>query len=384
MLYREMGNTGEKVSILGFGCMRFPTQGRYDRIDYEKTVSLLDFALEKGLNYLDTAYPYHGISNSQGGESEVFLGEYLSQNSRREEVYVATKMPTWLLEDSEDLDYFLDKQLKRLQTDQIDFYLLHSLKEKHWDDLEGMGILEFLDSALEDGRINYTGFSTHDETAFFKKVADAYKWDICLIQNNYLDEEIQAGQEGLQYAAGKGMGVTVMEPLKGGVLAKNVPSDVQMLWEESPVPRKPAEWALRYLWDKPEISVVLSGMNSMQQLVENLITAEEGEPHSLSLEEKDIMEKVKQAFQKNIAVQCSACGYCTPCPTGVNIPQCFSYLNQAAMLNDISNVQAQYYFMLNDTERAGKCIECGLCEEACTQNLSIRELLKEVKKTFGQ
>jgi predicted aldo/keto reductase-like oxidoreductase len=383
MLYREMGQTGEKVSILGFGCMRLPIKGSYDQIDVERSSELLDHALNQGINYLDTAYPYHGRGTSQGGASELFLGEYFAGNSRRDEVYVATKSPTWLLEEEGDLDRFLDEQLKRLQTDCIDFYLLHSLKERQWFDLEDLGVLEFLDRAISDGRIKYTGFSTHDTTSFFKEVVDSYQWDMCQIQYNYLDENIQAGKEGLQYAASKGVGVVIMEPLKGGVLANHVPVEVQKIWDESQFERKPAEWALRYLWDIPEISVVLSGMNTIAQLQENLNTAENGLPNSMASEEKQIMEEVKKVYMGKIAVECSACGYCMPCPSGINIPQCFSYLNQAEMLEEYSEVKSQYYFMLKETEMAGNCLECGLCEEICSQHLPIREKLKEVAGKMG-
>lgn len=383
MLYRELGSTGEKVSILGFGCMRLPTMGNYDKIDSEKAYSLLDYALQQGVNYLDTAYPYHGISNSRGGESEVFLGEYLAENNRHDEVYLATKLPTWLLKEPEDMEKFLDEQLKRLRTDQIDFYLLHSLKEKQWFHLEDLGVFEFLDSAVADGQIKYTGFSTHEETGFFKEVVDSYPWDVCQLQYNYLDENIQVGKEGLKYASMEGLGTLIMEPLKGGVLANHVPPEVEKIWDEVPVKRNPAEWALRFLWNLPEVNVVLSGMNTIEQLVENLKTSEEGLPDSLSALENEAMEKVKMAYHAKIRVECSACGYCMPCPSGINIPQCLSYLNQAAMLNDISNIQGQYYFMLKDTEHASNCLECGLCEEICTQKIPIREMLKEVKKTFG-
>jgi hypothetical protein len=311
------------------------------------------------------------------------LGEYFAGNSRRDEVYLATKSPTWLLEEEGDLDRFMDEQLKRLQTDCIDFYLLHSLKERQWFDLEDLGVLEFLDRAISDGRIKYTGFSTHDTTSFFKEVVDSYQWDMCQIQYNYLDENIQAGKEGLQYAASKGVGVVIMEPLKGGVLANHVPVEVQKIWDESQFERKPAEWALRYLWDIPEISVVLSGMNTIAQLQENLNTAENGLPNSMASEEKQIMEEVKKVYMGKIAVECSACGYCMPCPSGINIPQCFSYLNQAEMLEEYSEVKSQYYFMLKETEMAGNCLECGLCEEICSQHLPIREKLKEVAGKMG-
>ena len=383
MWYREMGKTGEKVSILGFGCMRLPIRGRYDQIDVEKASNLLDYALDHGINYLDTAYPYHGIDTSHGGNSEIFLGEYLNENSRRDEVYLATKLPTWLLEDEGDMDNFLNEQLKRLQTDSIDFYLLHSLKENQWFQLEILGVLEFLDDALSDGRIKYTGFSSHDESDFNKEVIDSYDWDMCQIQYNYLDENIQAGKEGLHYAADKGLGVAIMEPLKGGVLANQVPSEVQRIWDESQFERTPAEWAFRYLWDISEISVVLSGMNTMEQLQENLNTAKNSIPNSMTSEEEKIMEEVKKVYQGKIAVECTACGYCMPCPSGINIPQCFSYLNQAEMLEDYSEVRNQYYFMLKEREMAGNCLECGLCEEICSQHISIREKLKEVARKMG-
>ncbi|MBW4258360.1 aldo/keto reductase [Methanobacterium sp. YSL] len=383
MLYREMGKTGEKVSILGFGCMRLPIRGSYVQIDVEKASNLLDYALDQGINYLDTAYPYHGISTSHGGNSEIFLGEYLTESSRRDEVYLATKLPTWRLENEEDMENFLTQQLKRLQTDYIDFYLLHSLKEKQWFHLEDLGVLDFLDDAVADGRIKYAGFSSHDETDFIKEVLDSYQWDMCQIQYNYLDENIQAGKEGLDYAAEKGLGVVIMEPLKGGVLADYVPPEVQKIWDDSPLKRTPAEWAFRYLWDISKISVVLSGMNTLEQLQENLQTAENGLPHSLTSLERNLMEEVKEVYQGKISVECSKCGYCMPCPSGINIPQCLSYLNQAGMFEDYSEVKNQYYFMLKDTERAGNCLECGLCEELCSQHLAIREELKKVVCKMG-
>lgn len=382
MLYREMGITGEKVSILGFGCMRLPTDGRYEHIDREKSSALLDFALESGVNYLDTAYTYHGKDNSHGGDSEVFLGEYFSENGCREEVYLSTKLPVWLVQEKADLDNLLDSQLKRMKTDFIDFYLLHSVKERNWSYLEDLGVQDFLDSAVEDGRIKYTGFSTHDNTELFKNVVDSYNWDMCLIQYNYLDEEIQAGREGLEFAAKRKMGIAVMEPLKGGVIANYTPPKVNRLWGEAPVYRTPAEWSFRYLWNNPDITTVLSGMNSMKHLVENIFTATDGEPYSLTGKELKLIDEVKEAYREKIEVECSACEYCMPCPNGVNIPQCFSYLNQAAMLNDSTHIRTQYHFMLKDEEKADNCLGCGVCEELCTQKLLVREKMKQVKQKF--
>jgi predicted aldo/keto reductase-like oxidoreductase len=382
MLYREMGDTDEKVSILGFGCMRLPTDGRYEHIDRKKATSLLDFALESGVNYLDTAYTYHGINLREGGDSELFLGEYLQDKVVREDVYLSTKLPSWLINEKRDLDKYLNSQLKRLKTDYIDFYLLHSVKERNWSHLEEVGVLDFLDAALADGRIRYTGFSSHDNTELFNDVVDAYKWDMCLIQYNYLDENIQVGRKGLKHANSRKMGVAVMEPLKGGVLADCIPEEVAEIWDNAPVQRTPAEWAFRYLWNHKEINTVLSGMHNMQHLVENIFTAAEGEPQSLTSQELKIMEEVKKLYKDKIAVECSRCEYCMPCPNGVNIPQCLSYLNQAAMLNDAQNVHTQYHFMLKDDEKADNCLGCGLCEEICTQNIPIREKIKQVKLEF--
>jgi len=359
MLYREMGETGEKVSILGFGCMRLPTDGKNGHIDRKRATTLLDFALDSGVNYLDTAYSYHGVDIREGGDSEIFLGEYLNEHNR-DEIYLSTKLPSWLIEKKEDMERLLNLQLERLQTDYIDFYLIHSVKERNWSQLEELGLLDFLDAAVADGRIRYTGFSTHDGTELFKDVVDSYNWDMCLIQYNYLDENIQAGSEGLKYAARRNMGIAIMEPLKGGVLGKYTPPEVNKIWENVPEKRTPAEWAFRYLWNHPEISTVLSGMNDMKHLVENLFTAEEGLPDSLSPEEIRIMDEVKEAYQNKIEVACTACGYCMPCPNGVNIPECFNYLNQASMLNDASNIHSQYHFMLNDEEKADNCLGCGV------------------------
>lgn len=382
MLYREMGRTGEMVSILGFGCMRLPTDGRYEHIDRKKASSLLDFALESGVNYFDTAYTYHGINMKEGGDSELFLGEYFHENGNRNEVYLSTKLPSWLINEKKDFDKYLNNQLKRLGTDYIDFYLLHSVKEKNWSHLEEMGVLDFLDSAIDDGRIKYTGFSCHDGTELFKDVVSSYNWDMCLIQYNYLDENIQVGREGLEFAAKRKMGVAVMEPLKGGVLADYTPPEVEEIWSNAENQETPVQWAFRYIWNHPEINTVLSGMNKMKHLVENIFTALDGEPHSLTAEDLKLMDEVKEVYRQKIAVECSACDYCLPCPNGVNIPRCFSYLNQAAMLNDSTNVGTQYHFMLKDEEKADNCLGCGVCEELCTQNLPIREKMKQVKQEF--
>ncbi len=376
MLYRKLGKTGEKVSILGYGCMRLPVlDEKPENVDEEKATELLRYAIDHGVNYVDSAYSYHS------GMSEVFLGKAL-KDGYREKVHLATKLSCKRVNIREDMDRFLDEQLEKLQTDCIDFYLLHAVKKSYWKKLKALGITEFLDSALEAGKIKYTGFSFHDELDVFKEIIDDYTWDLCQIQFNYLDEDFQAGIEGLKYAAEKGLAVIIMEPLRGGNLASNIPKDARKVWDKAEIKKTPAEWAFRYLWNYPEISVVLSGMSEMEHLKENLKIAEEGHPNSLSAEEKNLIYEVGGIYRSRIRVNCTGCKYCMPCPKGVNIPRNLSYLNDVFMLDDIENARFQYGVLLSPEEKAENCVECGKCEEVCPQNIKIREMLKEVKEIF--
>jgi len=378
MLYRKLGSTGIDVSILGFGCMRLPViNGNQSHIDEEKARKMLYYAIDNGVNYLDTAYPYHN------GASEKFLGKSLTEEYH-EKVYIATKIPSWNIKSREDMDYYLDKQLERLQSEKIDFYLVHSLNKNYWPQLEKAGVLEFLDDLKADGRIKYNGFSFHDDLEFFMDIADIYDWDICQIQYNFMDENYQAGREGLRYASSKNMGIVIMEPLRGGVLASYVPEDVQSVWDEAEVKRKPAEWAFKYLWDYPEIDVVLSGMSTLDQLKENIEYTSQGYPDSLSEDEKLLIKEACSAYRENRGVDCTACGYCMPCPKGVNIPDCFMYYNYATMLNDPENAKMHYMTILKNEEKASRCIECDECEMICPQMIDIKEKLKEVVKAFGR
>jgi len=244
MLFRTFGSTGEKISILGFGCMRLPIRdGKFDLIDEETASRMLHYAVDNGVNYADTAFPYHGTSFQQGGMSEIFLGRAL-QNGYRDRINLATKLPSWLVKSRGDMDFYLDRQLERLQTDHIDFYLLHGLNAHEWINLRQLGVFEFLDAALADGRIRYAGFSFHDELSLFKEIVDAYDWSFCQIQYNFMDEYYQAGREGLEYAAARGLGVVVMEPLRGGSLTARIPEAAIKVWEQAEVRRSPAEWAL--------------------------------------------------------------------------------------------------------------------------------------------
>ncbi|AKB72762.1 Aldo/keto reductase [Methanosarcina mazei C16] len=376
MLYRKLGKTGEVVSILGYGCMRLPViDGNPESIDEKKAIRLVRYAIDHGVNYIDSAYSYHS------GMNEVFLGKAL-KDGYREKVHLATKLSCKRVNCKEDMDRFLNEQLEKLRTDCIDFYLLHAVKQSYWEKMKKFGVIDFLERARAAGKIKYTGFSFHDEPDVFKEVVDAYPWDLCQIQFNYLDENFQAGIEGLKYAAEKGLAVVIMEPLRGGNLASKVPEEAKKVWDIAEVKRTPAEWAFRYLWDYPEISVVLSGMSEMEHLKENLRIAEQGQPNSLSAEEKSLISEVSEIYRSRIKVNCTNCKYCMPCPSGVNIPRNLSYLNDVFMLDDMENAKFQYGVLLLPEEKAGNCIECGECEEVCPQNIKIRKMLKEVREKF--
>jgi uncharacterized protein len=378
MLYRKFGKTNETVSSLGFGCMRLPLipGGDATQIDEEQSIKLVHYAIDEGVNYIDTAYPYHGTGMGGAGQSEPFVAKAL-KNGYREKVKLATKLPSWLIKTREDMDRYLNEQLERLDTDHIDFYLVHSLNASTWPNLKELGISEFLDQAIKDGRIKYAGFSFHDKIDLFKDIADYYDWSFCQIQYNYLDEEFQAGTEGLEYAAKKGMGITIMEPLRGGKLAGNLPEDVQNTFGQADIKRTPADWALRWIWNHPEVSVILSGMNTMDQVKENLKSASETEPNSLTAKETEIIDRVKAIFKERIKVNCTACSYCMPCPKGVNIPGCFSAYNNYHMFGD-----KEGYDWVAPAQKASNCVECGKCETHCPQGILIRQELKNVRAVF--
>lgn len=376
MLYRKLGSTGEKISILGFGCMRFPIlNGNYSTVDLEKTVPLIRTAIDNGVNYLDTAYPYHN------GQSEIAISEAL-KDGYRDKVFVADKLPSWLIQKREDMDYYLQEQLKRLNMDQIDFYLLHSIKEDTWTNLESLGVLEFLDKAMEDGRIKNTGFSFHGELELFFDVIESYSWDVCQVQYNILDENYQAGQEGIRYASNQGIGVVVMEPLRGGNLVKMIPQEVQEIWDSAPIKRTPAEWCFKYIWDQEEVDIVLSGINNWEDLSEDLKIADSTLANSMTPEEHEIIREVQYAYRQRKEIECTQCGYCMPCPSGVNIPGNFLRLNHAYMFQDVDNARMNYFMLLKDEERASNCDECGECEKLCPQMIPIQSTLKRVRKTF--
>ncbi|AVQ38591.1 aldo/keto reductase [Clostridium botulinum] len=377
MLYRKFGKTDEEVSILGFGCMRLPViDNDPAKIDEKKAVKQIRYAIDKGVNYIDTAYPYHE------GASEFLVGKALNKDGYRERVKLATKLPSWLIKNREDMDKYLNEQLEKLQTDHIDFYLLHALNKEDWQNLKKHNVFDFLDKAIEDGRIKYAGFSFHDELSLFKEIIDAYDWSFCQIQYNFIDENYQAGIKGLKYASQKGLAVVIMEPLRGGNLARIVPKDVKEIWNKAHIKRSPAQWGFRFLWNYPEITVVLSGMEKMAHIEENIKESNNGYANSLTEKELELIDRVKEIYISRIKVDCTNCRYCMPCPFGVNIPKNFKYLNMASIYSNVKKQKKKYVSYLNKNEKASNCRKCGKCEEACPQNIKIRNMLEEVARTF--
>ncbi|NLC13072.1 MAG: aldo/keto reductase [Chloroflexi bacterium] len=373
MEYRNFGKTNFKPSALGFGCMRLPQlPGEEGGIDEPEATRMVRYAIDKGVNYIDTAWPYHS------GQSEVFLGRAL-QDGYREKIALATKMPSWLLEKQEDFDRYFSAQLERLQTDHIDFYLLHALNQGNWDTYLKLNLFDWAENQLADGKIRHLGFSFHDEYPVFEKILTGYDhWDFCQIQYNYMDVDYQAGERGLKQAAERGLGVVVMEPLKGGKLAIEVPPNpVKSVFDKAETPRKPAEWALQWLWNQPEVGVVLSGMSTFEQVEQNLASANHSGVGSLSEDEVSTIEKVRDAWQGLAPVACTHCEYCLPCPSGVLIPQIFAIYNTAKMYDQQERGQNMYQNQIPVDSQADACIECGTCESLCPQNLTIIDYLKD-------
>lgn len=372
MQYRKFGKCDFEVSALGYGCMRLPTlAGDESKINEEESIKLIRYAIDNGVNYVDTAYPYHR------GMSEPLVGLAL-KDGYREKVKLATKLPSWLINTYEDFDKYLNEQLERLQTDHIDCYLLHSLGKKSWAKIRDLGVIKFIEKALSDGRIKYIGFSFHDDLELFKEIVDYYNWNFCQIQYNFMDENYQAGTVGLDYAVAKGMAVIVMEPLRGGKLAKSPNEEVKDLWNTAHVKRGPVDWALRWVLNHPGVVTVLSGMGKMDEVVENIKIVQDSYPNSLTKEEIALVDLVKNKYKTFSKIGCTACGYCMPCPSGVAIPSNFELYNDAFMYNSIPGSKTSYSRFMTEKTRASACTECGLCETLCPQGLPIRKHLKDV------
>ena len=380
MKHRQFGKLNWQVSALGFGTQRLPIE-RADCYSNKhcKAVKMIRYAIDLGINYIDTAYNY------LQGKSEVLVGLAL-EDGYREKVKVATKMPIWLINSRQDMDRYLNEQLGRLRTSCVDFYLLHGLNQKStrsWERVKQLGVTDWLEKKLDEGKIKNVGFSFHDDLNQFKNIIDEYNgWTFCQIQYNYMDAESQAGTKGVEYAASKGLGVVVVQPLAGGKLSENPPREIQALWEKVKVKRTPAEWALRWVWNHPQVSVVLSGMNTMTQVAENVASASRSGSCEMTEEELELISQVKQKYKKLGFNQCSGCGYCLPCPKGVSIPEILSLYNEYCLKEKAMQVKHQYWTKVPLRSRARRCIECGKCEDACPQKMAVTEKVKEAAIIF--
>ncbi len=372
MVYRTFGKTDIQVSQLGFGCMRFPlTDSNHPTaINETEATKMLHYAIDNGINYLDTAYGYHQQM------SERFVGKAL-KGGYRKKIYLATKMPVWLVKSKEDPERYFYEQLRRLQTDTIDMYLLHSLGKNGWKAVQECEVLNFLDIMLKTGKIRFVGFSYHDELPLFKEIVDAYPWALCLIHLNYVDDDYQAGVEGLEYAHQRELAVMIMEPLRGGKLANNVPDEVLNIIKQSKRKQSPAEFALRWLFNRPEVNCVLSGMSSMEQVRENVKIASKNHVGTLSRQDLALYAEARQFYRTRTKVNCTQCGYCTPCSQNIPIPFVLELYNDAYVFNAVENSQWMYSIFVRRENQADKCNECGECEEKCPQKIPIAECMKK-------
>jgi hypothetical protein len=376
MKYRLLGKTGEKVSVVGFGALRLPHKGNVADVDEALGIESIRFAIDHGVNYIDTGYVY------QGGNSERVVGRALA-NGYREKVYVATKLPIWMVQNLKDCDSIFEEQLVRLQADHIDFYLLHGLQKKFWQRACDLGVLRWAERLRAKGRIKHFGFSFHDSYEVLVEILGSYDWTYCQIQYNYVNEEVQAGTKGLKYAAKQGLGVIIMQPLFGGLLA-SPPQPIEEIWSNSHYKHRPADVALRWLWDKPQISMVLNGMSALEQVKENIDSACRSGVGSLSAKEAALVARLQEEYKKLSPIPCTKCGYCMPCPNGVNIPDNFQLYNRAAAVSSsgLFVVCRCLYNSLPKGQRASGCQECGICEEKCPQQIPIGQRMQQVQRQF--
>lgn len=382
MIYNTLGKTGLEVSRLGFGTMRLPTKANNADIDTEEASKMLQYGIENGINIIDTAYPYHSKELSGNGNSEKFVGEFLNENSLRDEVILQTKSPSWLIESHDDFEHYLDVQLEKLQTDYIDIYLLHSLTVPDWTKVNDLDVLDFLDDVLASGKVKHVGFSSHIEIDYLIEILDEYpKWEVVLTQMNYLDEYYQSGVMGLNYLKDINVGSMIMEPLRGGRLVENIPAEVQNIWDSSEVKRTPVEWALQYLWNRDDVDCVLSGMTSLEQVKENIEIASRID--EISDYDKELIREVARTYRTFLGNSCTRCGYCMPCPHGVDIINCFTEYNIAHMMGNPKASAMQYFSLIDEDSRADSCIDCKECIPFCTQMIDIPEELQKVYEYFG-
>lgn len=367
MEYLEFGKTGMQVSRFGLGCMRFPS-------DEKEAVEMVRYAIDNGVNYIDTAFIYK--------ESERITGKAL-KDGYRNKTYIATKSPIWNIEKHEDFEKYLDEELIRLGTDHVDVYLLHNMNHGNWEKVKRFDGLTFLDKMVQKGKINHKGFSIHNTLKAFKEIVDAYNWEMFQIQLNILDEKQQVGVEGLKYGAAKGLAAVIMEPLRGGSILNVIPEEVHDLVKQYPEKRPLVEWCFRWLYNMPEVSVVLSGTNTLQQLKDNLKIFEHSAPNVMSEEDINFISKIREAYEAKKAIGCTGCKYCMPCPKGVEIPEIFKLYNSQKLMESHVIDKAVYQSNLVPSgSGAGQCVSCGICEKHCPQNLKIPELLRNVHEEF--
>jgi uncharacterized protein len=379
MKYRKFGKLDWQVSALGFGAMRLPTtDGNQANINEPEAIRMIRYALDHGVNYIDSAYLYHM------GNSERRLGKAL-KDGYRAKTRIATKIPPNMVNTAADFDKILNEQLGKLQTDKIDFYLLHGLNAESWPKMRDLKIIPWAEKMIKAGRIGHLGFSFHDKFEVLKEIIDYYdNWTFCQVQYNFMDIENQAGRRGVEYAAGKGLGVVVMEPIRGGLLAKEPPESIKKLWQAAPRKWSRAEWALQWIWNQPEVSVVLSGMSTMEQVEENVVSAGRSGPGTLHEPDLALIDTIRKAYQGLCPIPCTACGYCQPCPNGVLIPDIFRLYNEAVMYGDMTVGKMRYAspFGIKPEHRADQCIECGTCEQQCPQKITIIDWLKKVHEAL--
>ncbi len=383
MQYRRFGSLDFSVSALGFGAMRLPMKA--GKVDEPLAISMIRSAIDRGVNYVDTAYPYHD------GTSEVIVGRAL-RNGYRERVKLATKLPSWLVSNAADFDRFLDQQLKRLQVDSLDFYLLHALNKSSWAKLKDLDVISWAQKAVAKGRFRHLAFSFHDDAATFRSIVDAYAWSMCQVQYNFMDVENGAGAEGVRFAASKGIAVVVMEPLLGGKLVAP-PAAVQEIWNGAARKRTPVAWALDWLWDQAEVATVLSGMSAQDQVEENVELAGQARVGSLSDEERALYPLVRARYNGLSLIPCTKCGYCVPCPHGVDIPGNFAVYNEALMYDKQAASRGQYAWWKTAFEvtknfdhdiRALRCEQCDECLEKCPQFIPISTWMPVIHKALGE
>lgn len=373
MEYRKMDKLGIETSLLGFGCMRFPTT-KDGKIDEERSQNMLDEAIAAGVTYIDTAYPYHD------GESEPFVGKAVKKYDRKK-LYLATKLPVWLVKEKADAVRLFEEQLERLQTDYIDFYLLHAMSRDRYRQMKELGVVEEMEKLQQQGKIKYFGFSFHDNYEAFEEILTDRSWDFCQIQYNYMDTEEQAGDKGYALCEKLNVPLIIMEPIKGGSLAAFA-EDIREKFTAVRPDKSIASWALRWVGTKPQVKVILSGMSSEEQVRDNLSTFGQFEP--LSAKESATVDEVVEEVKSRVNIGCTRCRYCMPCPFGVNIPRNFAIWNQFGMYSNEGEAKWNYYQNMKPEERADQCKECGACESACPQHLPIREKLKEVVRDMAK